>query len=358
MINCFKRILGIRKSPTAEETDNMLKDCERIVNRLESVKQEDESLSEMLNSAKDNLKKLKSAMKFKDDSLDKEDWDKKQEKEKIDIYMKLNNTFRDLKTLNRKEIKCGIAIFFLASVLFAFIIYVYLAEHGKYSAKSGPEQKVSSLVIVDIESIFIIMEDRMELFNQGKEKLKKEEKISFREQFEKLKSIITKDPLEQRLSFKVKKALGTLEGEIAMRKVKKETLNECRKLLEAEIESLSTKYFWTDAPRKWLEIVFWSLFGIMVGILYHIAGSLGSGIFNTSEITMMATEIIITPPVVVIVFFLFPLTGITNFNPTETSILTTLGISFILGFSIRRTVGLLDNIKKRLLPDPPSEGSK
>jgi hypothetical protein len=71
----------------------------------------------------------------------------------------------------------------------------------------------------------------------------------------------------------------------------------------------------------------------------------------------MIAEIIITPPVVLIVFFLFPFTDIKTFTPSELSIYMTMGISFMLGFAIRRTVGLLDNIKRRLLPDPSNEGA-
>jgi len=58
------------------------------------------------------------------------------------------------------------------------------------------------------------------------------------------------------------------------------------------------------------------------------------------------------PLVTCVVFFLFSLTGITNFDPSEETIIVILGIAFLFGYAVRRTVGLLENIKQRLLPAP------
>jgi len=71
---------------------------------------------------------------------------------------------------------------------------------------------------------------------------------------------------------------------------------------------------------------------------------------------MFWTEIWITPLVVTVIFFLFSYTGITAIQPSATSITTELGLAFILGFAIRRTIGFLDIIKKRLFPDPEPAG--
>lgn len=372
MINYCKRMLGLKISPTAKEVGTLLNDCERIIGRLEAVKQKDEKLLEVLNLLKDNFTELKSVIKFKkfkDNSLDEEDWDKKQKDEKVKVYMTLNSIFETLTTLNRDEISAGKLSFAVVALIFISLVIGYLYLHNKIIITEKETPKISSKTIVEIEKAFKIMEDQRELFNKGSEtkttptvkggepKKKKEDAKVVQKSFNELKGILTQEPLSSRLSFKLKKTLGVLEGEKEVKKVKPETLAELQKIVEAEIESLSTQFFWVDTPGKWYEIAFWSLFGVLVGILYFIAGSLKKGIFNMSAVTMMIAEIIITPPVVLIVFFLFPFTDIKTFTPSELSIHMTMGISFILGFAIRRTVGLLDNIKRRLLPDPPDEGA-
>jgi hypothetical protein len=399
MINFLKKVLGFKHIPSDSEVNALLKKCEMIIERL--GKQEDIKPLTTFNSLKGDIDKIKSTdIKIKDNAIDTEEWNKKQEKEKIDIHTKLDSIFRSLKALNRTEIIAGIGIFSVFALIFIALVIGYLCSHKKISDKSGEAKKVNGLVIVEIEKAFKTMEDQRELFNKGSEgdakaiqkpaKEKAEEKKSeakegkdktkttpavkgekpkkkgedakivqksFEDGFNELKGILTQEPLSSRLSFKLKKTLGVLEGEKEVKKVKPETLAELQKIVEAEIESLSTQFFWVDTPGKWFEIAFWSLFGVLAGILYFIAGSLKKGIFNMSDVTMMIAEIIITPPVVLIVFFLFPFTDIKTFTPSELSIYMTMGISFILGFAIRRTVGLLDNIKRRLLPDPPNEGA-
>lgn len=62
---------------------------------------------------------------------------------------------------------------------------------------------------------------------------------------------------------------------------------------------------------------------------------------------MCWAELLIAPIVVPVVFFLFAMTGITDFVPSQASVTVNIGVAFILGFAIRRTIGLLDIIKKR-----------
>lgn len=72
---------------------------------------------------------------------------------------------------------------------------------------------------------------------------------------------------------------------------------------------------------------------------------------------MFVAECLIAPIAVTVVFFLFPFTDITSFVPSEASLTVNLGVAFILGFAIRRTMGLLDHIKKRFFPEPSPSGS-
>jgi len=156
-----------------------------------------------------------------------------------------------------------------------------------------------------------------------------------------------------RLSFEVLALWADVKASIAGEKVTTpEVFDRLKKALDPEIESIRTRYFWTGVPGRWFEIAWWAEFGTLVGLLFYLAGCLEMGFFKSEESSMIVTELVITPLVVCVVFFLFNLTGITHFDPGEATIMTTVGFAFILGFAIRRTVGLLDIIKKRFLPDP------
>jgi hypothetical protein len=169
----------------------------------------------------------------------------------------------------------------------------------------------------------------------------------------------SRNDLSTEMSYGILAALGEVEADIDSEKVgTTKSPQRLKKELEPALDSLRARYFWTGVPGRWIEIAWWAEFGTLVGLLFHIAGCLRAGFYIREEVSMFVTEILITPWVVTVVFFLFDLTGITSLNPNESNTLTTLGFSFILGFSIRRTVGLLDLIKKKILPHPSPENHR
>ena len=87
-------------------------------------------------------------------------------------------------------------------------------------------------------------------------------------------------------------------------------------------------------------------------MVFYIAGLMSEGRFEPENRAMFLAEAAIAPVVVLVIFFLFTLTGITGISPTETSLAGQLGFAFMFGFAIRRTIGLLDTIKKKIFPDP------
>ena len=171
-----------------------------------------------------------------------------------------------------------------------------------------------------------------------------------------IRTEIFRNDLSSGIPYGILGLLGEVEADIDSEKVATtKSPQRLRKELEPALESLRARYFWTGVPGRWIEIAWWAEFGTLVGLLFYIAGCLGAGFFNREEGSMFFTEILITPWVVTVVFFLIDFTGMTSLKPNESSIFTTLGFSFILGFSIRRTVGLLDLIKKKILPHPSPE---
>lgn len=129
-------------------------------------------------------------------------------------------------------------------------------------------------------------------------------------------------------------------------------LAELRTRIDAIIEDLRNTYFYTDQPGKWFEIAAWAWFGVLVGAIFYMAKQLKLGTFDRQDVPSILGECFIAPVVTCVIFFLFASTGITEFDPSRGSILIILGFSFVFGYAIRRTVGLLENIKQRLLPNP------
>jgi hypothetical protein len=156
--------------------------------------------------------------------------------------------------------------------------------------------------------------------------------------------------------FETARLLGVLSAEVNTNDLSAhQTVQDFSKKLRADLESFSTPYFWTTSPWRWYELFFWALIGCLVGLLFYIAGLLSQGVFNTEEVFMFWAELFIAPIVVLVVFFLFTFTGITSFTPSETSLTVSIGFAFILGFAVRRTIGLLDTLKKRIFPEPSPE---
>jgi len=158
-----------------------------------------------------------------------------------------------------------------------------------------------------------------------------------------------------RLSYRTLALWGESKATILNQKpAAAETFEQFRKALGPELEGLRSRYFWMEIPGRWFEIAWWAEFGTLVGVLFYLAMCLGKGVFRPEEVSMILTEIAVAPIVACVVFFLLNYTGIATFNTGESSVVATIGFAFILGFAIRRTVGLLDVIKNKLLPEPTS----
>ena len=129
--------------------------------------------------------------------------------------------------------------------------------------------------------------------------------------------------------------------------------------IEKEAKALSKNdgFFWITGYWKWLEIVFWGEFGVIVGILVWVCtqaecGKYTKGVFKRERYWYL-TETVIGPIVVIAAFFLLKQTigtmlmGITE-EEVRGSVYLTLGVSFTLGLFIRRTLGIFNFIKDKL----------
>lgn len=143
---------------------------------------------------------------------------------------------------------------------------------------------------------------------------------------------------------------------------KDQRLVEIRKAIEDMEKSAkglakNDGFFWVTRYWKWLEIVFWGEFGVIVGILVWVSTQVQAGRYTRmtyeEEKYWYLTEVFIGPIVVAAVFFLLKqfvgtlIEGITE-EEVRGSVYTTLGISFTLGLFLRRTLGIFNVIKDRL----------
>ena len=164
---------------------------------------------------------------------------------------------------------------------------------------------------------------------------------------------------ELRLEKEINDILGTATVNSEVKGELKKTIKEGIEKLEKDATGFSKNdgFFWVFGYWRWLEILFWGEFGVIVGILAWVSTQLAAGkytklVFHYEKYWYL-TEIFIGPIVVVSAFFLLKqfigtlITGVTE-EEVRGSIYLTLGVSFTLGYFIRRTLGIFDFIKNRL----------
>lgn len=379
----FWKPCKIRKpySPSSADVDGLLTKVDKILNQLKE--QIATCANVLLKDRVDYCEKAVNEIKgpdlpMKDGKIDKDAWSKKPEGEQRKIWETLTLAHEELRCLNSDSLEKGKCYFVWFSILLVLVVGTYLGLHLRsfQDATQKPLTPEATLTIWNqarsIDLALIQLKEKRKLAEKpkppdqglaGQQNLQDNNKDGTTE----LKVAIThalngekglRDNLSKLpLPFETLSLLADATAEfVADDPTVYVTYPAVMKRLKADLESLSTAYFWTLQPWRWVELAFWAVIGCLVGLLFYIAGSLGQGIFRPEEGAMFVAEILIAPIVVSVVFFLFTMTGITDFTPSQASVTTNIGVAFIFGFAIRRTIGLLDLIKKRFFPDP-SPGS-
>lgn len=109
-------------------------------------------------------------------------------------------------------------------------------------------------------------------------------------------------------------------------------------------------YFWLTDKMVYLEILFWSIFGLIASLLYNVSESLRTGEFMPAEISVHVAKLFYAPLCAVVIYLsINALTSSGDLALTEFSN-STIVLSFILGFFSGRTIELLNKVKDLLLP--------
>jgi len=366
----FSNPFKIRKpyTPSSADVDDVLSKVDKILGQLKDYL--DTCKRSGIDYWEPKVKALKVPILMKEGKVDKETWDKKPEDEQRKTWDLLTTTHEELQCLNVDSLKQGKCYFLIFAALLALVVMIYLGLHLQ-GFKNYIQPNLTTLTSKNSDEIW----DRVRLIDlklaakKLAEKPKpsdhgatgqptapdKDYKNEIKTSLTDLRSLLHLLPLP----FETFKLLGDVSAELeADDPTVYVTYPTLIKHLSVDLESLSTAYFWTLQPWRLLELVFWATMGCLVGLLFYIAGSLEQGIFRRENGFMFWAELLIAPVVVPVAFFLFGMTGVTaDFVPSEASVTVNIGVAFIFGFAIRRTVGLLDNIKKRFFPDPSTRSA-
>jgi hypothetical protein len=363
-------------SPSSSEIDSLLAKLEKVLGQLKAraavlkkFPQEDRIKywgTEVAGLKVDNTvagAATQDKIPMKDGKVDKETWEKKPEQEKLELWERLDTAFKELRCFNQDELRLGRCYFLSFLILLVATAGIYHLLHKGWLRQSRLSPQETTEVWEQARVIELKLGEIKAKKGEGKEgELKKVSEV--KSDLEPLKKSLgklqskTQDRGPLTLPFETSRLLGTVSAEIEQNDpTVHQTYQDFLKKLKADLESFSTAYFWTSLPGRWFELAWWAAIGCLVGLLFYISGSLSQGIFRPEEGFMFWAELAIAPIVVPVVFFLFAFTDITSFVPSEVSLTVNVGIAFIFGFAIRRTVGLLDILKKRFFPDPSPGGS-
>ncbi len=340
----------------AEKVNGLLRSAAAILEQLKSRFVQADDLVQSLDDLKRKLGVAANAT-----TVVAAEWDQKTDGE--ELFAELKQLVWTLRRRNWRQLLPGRLVFVALVLLLGSLAVTYHQLHRRLAAGDQVDDAQILTVLQGkdrIEGALKEIATKQDAANQADAKRKQELEAEVGAAFDRLKTRLGEfeaNLLHEGLSGHLSSSTLALWSKVVTdveghRASARDSFESLRKTLEPDLESLRTRYLWTDVPRRWFEIAWWAEFGTLVGLLFYVAGCLELGVFKTEELSMFVTEVLITPLVVTVVFFLFGLTGIAGFVPPESNIAQTVGFAFILGFAIRRTVGLIDLIKKRFLPDP------
>jgi hypothetical protein len=106
----------------------------------------------------------------------------------------------------------------------------------------------------------------------------------------------------------------------------------------------------------YLEIIFWTWFGLISGLLYLVSEALRTGDFDTKEIVVHISKFFYAPLISLIIYF--SINRLISDSATSLAEYSngTIVLSFILGFFSGRSIELLNRIKDLILPLNAAKG--
>ena len=113
---------------------------------------------------------------------------------------------------------------------------------------------------------------------------------------------------------------------------------------------LSGSFFWLTDGWIYLEIIFWSLFGLICSLLYNVSEAVRVENFKETEKPIHLAKLIYTPFIVLIIYLAADTLTSENSLSVPKYGTGVMVFAFILGFFSRRSIELLDRLKEIILP--------
>ena len=121
------------------------------------------------------------------------------------------------------------------------------------------------------------------------------------------------------------------------------------KKMVGQLEISTSSYFWLNSKLLYLELLFWSVFGVLCNLLYWGTEHLRAGTFNRNEIPVHIAKLLYTRVCAIVIYFSFDnLTG-DEYGKYHATI-GTIVLSFMIGFFSGAAIDFLKRIKELILP--------
>lgn len=117
------------------------------------------------------------------------------------------------------------------------------------------------------------------------------------------------------------------------------------------ITATKTTWFWFNGNKRYLEVLYWGLFGVVCSLLFNVTQALKTNAFNPKLIPDHLAKLFYGPVVVLVIFFSFDKLSVgttwINIVPEGYGLII---FAFILGFFSRRSMALLNTAKTIIFP--------
>jgi hypothetical protein len=347
-LRIYEQLLIVRFIPKAKDMDSLIIWIDGLITRLSAGLVSWRVPEEAFQKLKQGYEQEKQNVPIKNGTVIPDEWDQVPKNKKIQIYQEMNAIGHALMGLDFPNMRAGKIMLWIFVALLAGAVIAYLYAHMACAKEKDTMSPSTRIDVIEAKELLTLVQVGLDDVENAADASKQWEIVAGHYQ-----TLVDKLRPES-LSLRTRQYAGDLGGYIAALKpgTAKVRLESLTVAVMEDLREQPGRFFWIRGPMRWLEVASWAFFGVLVGVIFYLAQQLKQGMFDRQDIPSMIGEVVIAPIVTCVIFFLFTYTGITEFSPTDASIFIVLGFAFIFGYAIRRTVGLLDSLKRRILPEP------
>ncbi len=267
--------------PTANEMQDVLDKIEHLRKRFPTertkVTLHDAPRLDLIDA---ELAKLKTDAKVDaNGKVDANQWAALPEPDRRQLATTAAQLFDDLKCLTCTKRRIGRIYFVTFTVLFLVTAVVYGGFHREqWRKRTQAADSVTDDRIMTVATALKLVENEIST-QRGKKQAKDMTEAERKAAIDAVVNKVTelKTSVEKfDLSFNTLQLLGTVVADARSGALLEnaDIVAKLRAPLLADLESLRSGFFWSDRVGRWLELAWWAEIGVLVGILFYIAGIL------------------------------------------------------------------------------------